>query len=248
MIRSAIKIFFQHKRQAIKKHEKIILPDTFRGVPILISKNLDAKKLDQARQLCPTNALVDREFALDMGRCIFCGECQNVLPDNIKFTNNWKSWSFKRNALVVRADKKFTHPIPEQILPIFKHAIKLRSISAGGDNSTEMELNATGNVNFDAARFGIEFTASPRHADAIVLSGPITENMTREIQITFDAMTNPKFIVVAGTDAISGGLFEKSPAIDRTFLNKNIPTVYIPGNPPHPLSIIAAIKQLVGQK
>lgn len=247
MIRSAIKIFFQHKKQAIKKHENIVLPNTFQGVPVLTSKNLDPEKLNLAREICPTNALSSKEFSLDMGKCLFCGECEKILPYNIEFTNNWKMWSFKRNALVVRANNNFVNPIPEQTISMFKHAVKLRSISAGGDNATEMELNAIGNVNFDAARFGMEFVASPRHADAIVITGPITKNMSRELQITYDAMTNPKFIVVAGTDAISGGLFGNSPAIDRSFLNNNIPALFIPGNPPHPLSIIAAVKQLVGK-
>ena len=248
MIRSVIKIFFQHKRQAIKKHEAIILPETFRGVPILTSKNLDPKKLVLACNLCPTNALIENQFSLDMGRCLFCGECEKILPKNIHFSNNWRTWSFKRNALIIRADNNFVSPIPEQTVSLFKQAIKIRSISSGGDNSTEMELIATGNVNFDAPRFGIEFTASPRHADAILITGPLTENMSREIELTYNAMPNPKLVIVAGTDAISGGVFENSPAINRTFLTKKTPMLYIPGNPPHPLTIIAGIKQLIGQK
>ena len=248
MIRSAIKIFFQHKRQAIKNLDETVLPPNFKGAPVLISKGLDKIKLQEARDICPTDAISAKEFSLDMGKCLFCGECAKIIPDNIQFTNNWKTWSFKRNELIVRADTHYNKPLPEQQLKFFKKAIKLRSVSAGGDNATEMELNATTNVNFDAARYGIEFVASPRHADAIIVTGPITQNMCREIQSTFDAIPNPKTIILAGTDAISGGLFNNSPAINRKFITENHTSLFIPGNPPHPLTIICAVKQLIGKK
>jgi Ni,Fe-hydrogenase III small subunit len=99
-------------------------------------------------------------------------------------------------------------------------------------------LGATGNVNFDMERFGIEFVASPRHADGIVITGPITESMAEPLQMCYDAMPDPKIIVLVGTDAISGGMFADSPEINRSFLDKYPVDLYIPGNPAHPLTII----------
>ena len=94
-------------------------------------------------------------------------------------------------------------------------------------------------------RFGIEFVASPRHADGIVITGPITENMAQPLQICYDAIPEPKIIILAGTDAISGGIFEGSPALNRSFLSKYKIDLYVPGNPIHPLTFINGILELI---
>jgi Ni,Fe-hydrogenase III small subunit len=111
-----------------------------------------------------------------------------------------------------------------------------------------MELNAAGNVNFDMGRYGIEFVASPRHADGIVLTGPITENMAAALQICYDAIPDPKIVILAGTDAISGGIFVGSPALNRSFLEKYPVDLYVPGNPVHPLTFINGVLDLIGRK
>ena len=103
--------------------------------------------------------------------------------------------------------------VREQIATAFGHALKLRQVSAGGDASVEMELNATGNVNFDLGRFGIGFTASPRHADGVVVSGPVTVNMAEALEICYDAVAEPKILVACGSEACSGGLFADSRAV-----------------------------------
>jgi len=143
------------------------------------------------------------------------------------------------------------HPVevdPEQVRKeihsVLGRSMKLRQISAGGDNSCEMELNAANNVQFDMSRFGIDFVASPRHADGIVITGPITKNMAEAVQICYDATPEPKIIVLVGTDAISGGLFKDSQAIDRSFLDKYHVDLYIPGNPAHPLTIVNGLLDL----
>ena len=139
--------------------------------------------------------------------------------------------------------------IRKEIRKLFKNALKLRQVSAGGDNSNEMELNAaTGNVNFDMGRFGIEFVASPRHADGIVITGPITQNMAEPLQLCYDAIPFPKIIILAGTDAISGGMFADSPAINRSFLDKYPVDLYVPGNPLHPLTFINGVLDLIGKR
>lgn len=110
-----------------------------------------------------------------------------------------------------------------------------------------MELNAAGNVNFDMGRFGIEFVASPRHADGVVVTGPVSKNMADALQITWEAVPSPKIFILAGTDAISGGVFSNSPALDRNFPLLDKADLYIPGNPMHPLSFIHGILDLLGR-
>ena len=111
-----------------------------------------------------------------------------------------------------------------------------------------MELNACSNVNFDMGRFGIEFVASPRHADGVVITGPITENMAQPLQICYDAIPEPKIIILAGTDAISGGIFEGSLALNRSFLSKYKIDLYVPGNPIHPLTFINGVLELIKKR
>ncbi|MFN8356450.1 MAG: hypothetical protein U0Y10_18485 [Spirosomataceae bacterium] len=138
--------------------------------------------------------------------------------------------------------------IRKEIQRHFGRSLKLRQISAAGDNADELELNACGNVNFDMGRFGIEFLASPRHCDGIVITGPISENMAEATQICYDAVPAPKIVILAGTAAISGGIFAESPALNRSFLEKYYVDLYVPGNPVHPLSFVNGVLQLLRMK
>jgi Ni,Fe-hydrogenase III small subunit len=109
-----------------------------------------------------------------------------------------------------------------------------------------MELGATGNVNFDFGRYGVEFVASPRHADGIVITGPITENMSQALELTYKAVPSPKIVILVGSDAISGGIFDGSPALNRSFLSDHKTDLYVPGNPAHPLTFINGVMDLLG--
>ena len=97
-------------------------------------------------------------------------------------------------------------------------------------------------------RYGIEFVASPRHADGIVITGPVSRNMSGALKMTYEATPSPKIIILAGTDAISGGIFEGSPALDRSFLEHNHIDLFVPGNPVHPLTFINGVIDLLGIK
>ena len=196
---------------------------------------------------------ISREpLAIDLGKCLFCGECQFQYPNAIQFSNDYRIAASKRQDLIVTAQNKdvieFDHQyVQKYITKYFGRSLKLRQVCAGGDNSCEMELNASMNVNFDFSRYGIEFVASPRHADGIVITGPITNSMAAPLQMCYEAMAEPKIIIVVGTDAISGGVFANSKAINREFLNINRPDLWIPGNPVHPMSFIEGVLALLGK-
>ncbi len=235
-----LRILYHQGKQFIPDVTTAKVPGIFRGRPVISSEKVDEKEL---LALCPVDAIGTNPVSIDLGKCTFCGECALRFPEKIKFTTDYKISSNERESLIVKeGDDKPVSINPEkvrkEIHELFGHSLKLRQVSAGGDNSCEWELGAANNVQFDMGRFGIEFVASPRHADGIVITGPITENMAEPLQICYDATPDPKIIVLVGTDAISGGIFAESPAVERSFLEKYQVDLYIPGNPAHPLTII----------
>lgn len=251
MLFSTIKVLLEHKRQVIPKLERVELPEPFRGRPELNSKGLDTKKAQNVAAACPTAAISVEPFALDMGRCLFCGHCATELPQNIKFTTSWKVWSRTREGLIIRAEKSGQNLVEDENTladhSMFRHAIKLRQVCAGGDGANEMELNAATNVNFDMGRFGIEFVASPRHADAVVVTGAVTKKMAEPLEATLAAVPQPRLLIAVGTDAISGGMFEHSEQIDRSFFDRHTPDLFVAGHPAHPLSFIGAVRDLISR-
>ena len=238
---------YHQGKQYIPDVTTVEVPGIFRGRPIISDVRINTEELIQ---LCPTNAINREPISIDLGKCTFCGECAFAFPEKIRFTKDYKLSTNERNRLIVveGRDKPIDlNPdlIRKEIHKLFGGSLKLRQVSAAGDNSCEWELNAAGNVNFDMGRFGIEFVASPRHADGIVITGPVSENMAEPLQICYDATPDPKLIILAGTDAISGGIFDGAPALNRSFLNKYKIDLYVAGNPVHPLSFINGILQLI---
>lgn len=244
---SDLKILVHQGKQYIRDVRTVEIPGIFRGRPVISKNEEDVRKLVE---LCPTQAISANPLRIDLGKCLFCGECAFAFPDKIQFTKDYRISSNHREGITVeeginipiRLDPSL---IRKEINKLFGRSVKFRQVSAGGDNSCEWELNATSNVNFDMGRYGIEFVASPRHADGIVITGPITENMAEPLQICYDAIPVPKIIVLVGTDAISGGIFSESPALQRNFLTKYKIDLYIPGNPAHPLTFINGVLDLI---
>jgi len=223
-------------------------PVGFRGLPMIDAAPCQ-EGCTECAEVCPTTAIQVPSFALDLGRCVFCDECTRVCPqEKIKFTAGYRMASRTRDGLVVREGGSTLGPVEAcaAIRKIFGRSLKLRSVSAGGCNGCELEINATANVNFDSGRYGIEIVASPRHADALILSGPITANMAEALELCYQGMPDPKFVIAVGTCAISGGVFEQSPVLDRSFLGRFAPQLYIAGCPPHPLAIVNGILDLLG--
>ncbi len=242
-----VKILIHQGKQYIPDVKNAELPGVFRGRPVISKEQVDEKRLSE---LCPTGAIAFHPIRLDLGKCTFCGECAFAFPGKIKFTKDYKiATNYREGLIISEGEEQLIALNPElirkEISNYFSGSLKLRQVSAGGDNSCELELNACGNVNFDMGRFGIEFVASPRHADGIVITGPITENMAEPLQICYDAIPEPKIIILTGTDAISGGIFQKSNALKRGFLEKYKIDLYVPGNPVHPLTFINGVLDLI---
>jgi len=249
-MKKEFKVIADHGRQYIADLKRQPVSDRFRGRPV-ISENISAAEIAKVSELCPLNAIDTRNGAIDLGKCSFCNECALMLPDRIRFVNDYRIAANRREDLIIRPGNTGEIKIDEasvrkDIRRMFKRALKLRQVSAGGDNSSEMELAATGNVNFDFGRYGIEFVASPRHADGIVVTGPVTENMAEALEICYNAVPSPKIIILAGTDAISGGIFYGSPALNRSFINDHRADLYVPGNPVHPLTFINGVMAMLG--
>ncbi len=245
-----LKILWHQGKQYIPDIRNAKVPGIFRGRPVISAVEVNEEKL---KDVCPTQAIGINPVTIDLGKCVFCGECALRYPEKVRFTPDYKLASNERERLIVRENEDMPilmNPdlVRKEIHRILGRSIKFRQVSAAGDNSTEWELNASNNVQFDMSRFGIDFVASPRHADGIVITGPVSENMARALELTYKAIPEPKIIVLAGTDAISGGVFADSEAIDRSFLKKYRVDLYIPGNPVHPLTFINAILDFLGRK
>jgi len=224
------------------------IPNGFRGLPVF-STAACGPDCHACRDACPTNAIALDPLSLDLGRCVFCQACVEACPkEKIEFTSEPKLGGTQLADLVVREGAAETTRVKASAAfsKLFGRSLKMRQVSAGGCNACELELNAVVNVNFDVQRFGIEWVASPRHADALVLTGPLTRNMKDAIRLAWDAMPEPRFLVAVGACAISGGLYAGASGVDRTFLDSVGPSLFVPGCPPHPLTFINAILDFLG--
>ena len=247
-----LKLRIRHGKQAIPNIRKAEVMGTFRGFPVIDeTKSWDGGA--NCKEICPTRAIDLNPLRIDLGKCIFCGECEKVSDGAIKFTNQYRLGSSKKESLVITSKKTFEDfekdaiEAKKEIHKMFGRSLKLRQVSAGGCNGCELELNAASNVNFDMGRFGIDFVASPRHADGIVITGPISSNMAPALRDAYESISEPKIVIAVGACAISGGLFAGSNQINREFFNEVPVDLFIPGCPPHPLTFIHALLNYLGR-
>lgn len=251
MIQS-LRLFFKQGRQYIGNLFTAQVDKKYRGFPQFKAEL--CTHCGECIRNCPVQA-ISEDLTIDIGKCQFCGECVRNCPSNAaNFCNFHHTGSTDREKLKIAPGttpedyEKSAIEIRREIVAMFGRSLKLRSVSAGGCNGCELELNATGNVNFDLGRYGIDIAASPRHADGIIISGPISSNMAFALQETYIAVPNPKIVVLLGSCAISGGVFAESGELDRSFLEENKIDLYIPGCPPHPLTIANAILAFLNRK
>jgi len=235
--------YFQGK-QYIPNIQKAQMREQFRGLPIIKQGIVD-------ETVCPTGALKSNPNSIDLGKCTLCGACKSEV---IEFTNYYKLASTNRETLVITENitpenyEKLAIQSRKEIKKLFGKSLKLRQVSAGGCNGCEMELNACSNCNFDMGRFGIDFVASPRHADGIVITGPITKNMAFALEDCYKSTPDPKIVILTGACAISGGVFQNSTELNREFLDKYPIDLYIPGCPVHPLTFINGVLDFITKK
>ena len=237
------------------------LPDRWLGRPQLVAARCGDPVA--CAGVCPVGALdaAGGELRLDMGKCIFCGDCQAKSDaGGISFSREFNLATFSRQDLVVgsgvEAEKGDSGPSEIGIAArrearlalirrLFKRSLKLRQVSAGGCNACEADSNVLTTVAWDIGRFGINFVASPRHADGILVTGPVTPNMLLALRKTYDAIPDPKLVIAVGACAVSGGMF--APEAGKGGLDGIMPVdLYIPGCPPHPLVILEGLLRLLG--
>jgi Ni,Fe-hydrogenase III small subunit len=165
-----------------------------------------------------------------------CKECAEVCPSGaLRFSGDYSMAARSREALVTSSgvlEKLEALSGPSRRL--FGRSLKLRQVSAGGCNACEADAGVLGTVVFDLGRFGIQFTASPRHADGLLITGPVTRNMAGALRKTYDAVPPPKIVIASGACAVSGGPFAASPEVAGG-AGAVVPVdLYRPGCPPIP--------------
>ncbi len=228
------------------------LPDHFRGRPVL-----DTTRCPPGCRLCydicPTNALDPQvPGRVDLGRCLFCPECANVCPVGaISYARNHQLAARSRADLLVDnatpREAVMRAALDNQLRKLFGRSLKLRQVSAGGCNACEADSNVLGTIGWDMGRFGIQFVASPRHADGLLVTGPVTHNMALALKKSYDALSEPRIVIAVGACAIAGGPYIDLPETNNGAASTVPINLYIPGCPPHPLTILDGLLRLIGR-
>jgi Ni,Fe-hydrogenase III small subunit/ferredoxin len=226
------------------------LPDRFRGLPVLEPERCPQGCNDCA-EACPTQAISLTEGGprLDLGRCLFCAQCQEACPEGaLRYTNDHRLAVRRREDLVVGSEAPpLAAALDAKCRQLFGRSLRLRQVSAGGCNGCEADVNVLNTIVFDLGRFGIQFVASPRHADGLLVTGPVTENMREALLQTWEAVPEPKLAIAVGACAISGGPFVGFPEV-HDGCDRFIPVdLYVPGCPPHPLTVLDGLLRLLGR-
>lgn len=230
--------------------EQPYLPPLFRGRPVLDADKC-AAGCTVCGDVCPIEAIKPAADGprIDLGRCIFCGDCGASCPqDAIRFSRDWQLAATERSELrIAGGNAPHIEALGRELRRLVGRSLRLRQISAGGCNGCEVEVNALGNVVFDASRFGIDFVASPRHADGVLITGPISQNMRAAVLTAYDAVAEPRLVIAAGACAISGGIFQGRHEVEDGIDGLLPVDLYVPGCPPHPVTILDGLLRLLGR-
>lgn len=225
------------------------MSDRFRGSPVLDTAKVSREQAVRLVDSCPFAALqyTQQELVLDLGRCLFCADCP--ASSFISFGNDYRMAASKRGDLLLTPGRKqkLASVLPADLHKLFGRSLKFRQVSAGGCNACEADSNVLSTIGWDMGRFGIQFVASPRHADGIWVTGPVSKNMQEALLKTWEAVPAPKIVVACGACAINGGPFAGSPELGCT-LDSLLPVdLYVPGCPPHPATILDGLLRLQGR-
>ena len=228
------------------------LPDRHGGA-LRVDATKCAEGCDACVPVCPTQAIArpdGKPVALDLGRCIFCAACVEVCPQKaITQTGDHRLAVRRREDLVLgkpnEEQVRLAVALDEKLRQLFGRSLRLRQVSAGGCNACEADVNVLGTIGWDLGRFGIQFVASPRHADGLLITGPVTRNMELALKKTYDAVASPKIVIAVGACAIAGGPFVDSPEALNGAAAIVPVDLFIPGCPPHPLTILDGLLRVL---
>lgn len=224
--------------------------DRFRGLPIVERSKCPAD-CRACAEACPTDAICVEggQFQLDLGRCLFCADCSAACPEGaIRYSTDYRLATRTREDLFYDGQTlKLATALDTRMRRLFGRSLKLRQVCAGGSGASEADLNVLSTVVFDLARFGIQFVASPRHADALVVTGPVSENMRSALMETYESIPAPKLVIAVGAEAISGGVFRGHGEVGDGCASLLPVDLFIPGWPPHPLTILDGLLRLLGR-
>jgi Ni,Fe-hydrogenase III small subunit/formate hydrogenlyase subunit 6/NADH:ubiquinone oxidoreductase subunit I len=251
LLRELVERFRQGYRTMAYPDGEPVLPDRFRGRPVIDGTACppDCRACVAA---CPTGALggTDKALTLDMGRCLFCADCAAACPEKaLQFTREHRLAAWAREDLVLRDPQPAPQaPADPARLALFRRSLKLRQVSAGGCNACEADVNVLSTIAFDLGRFGIQIVASPRHADGLLITGPVTENMKLALEKTYHALPPPRIVIAVGACAVSGGPYVDHPEAHNGAAAIVPVDLFIPGCPPHPLTILDGLLRITSQE
>ena len=215
-------------------------PERFLGRPVIPETAV------LTPECCPTGAL--GKDTLDLGKCTFCGNCTKC---GVVFTREYRMGVFNKEDLIVKRGDDLPEVAEKKDTPMAElcgKSLKIRQVSAGGCSACELDFNVLGTLAWDMGRLGIQVVASPRHADCLLVTGPVSKNMLTALKKTYDAMSEPKFVIANGACAISGGLYAGSSEVCAP-LDEVLPVdFYVPGCPPHPATLLEALVRFKGGK
>jgi Ni,Fe-hydrogenase III small subunit/ferredoxin len=226
------------------------LPDRFRGHPVIDGSRCEPD-CSQCADACPTGAIeVAPRLAVDLGKCLFCAECITACPNGaLSWSSDYRLAARRRTDLVVDSQEtvRLATALDEKSRSLFGRSLKLREVSAGGCNGCESEVNVLSTLVWDIGRFGIQIVASPRHADGLIVTGPVTGNMRLALEKTYAAVAPPKIVIAVGACAISGGPYIGHPEANDGAAAVVPVDLFVPGCPPHPLTILDGLLRLLGR-
>lgn len=232
------------------------LPENFVGLPVIAPGPCTDSSWTS---VCPTQAVkvVDGKISLDLGRCIFCRKCEKACPNKaIAFTKQHDMAAFRREDLIRNAESPEYSYLPNmnrEITGLIGKSLKIREVSAGGCAACELDVNVLGTLAWDMGRLGMQIVASPRHADCVLVTGPVSRNMLLALKKTIAAMPKPAFVIANGTCAISGGIYHDASqtcgGFDGLAEDPDLPKpdLYVPGCPPHPATLMQALVRFCGK-
>ena len=205
--------------------------------------------------VCPTQAITrppGKPTVLDLGRCVFCAACVEICPTKAITQNGDHRMAVRRREDLLlgrpgEEELRLASALDEKLKKLFGRSLRLRQVSAGGCNACEADTNVLGTIGWDLSRFGIQFVASPRHADGLLVTGPVSRNMELALKKTYDAVASPKIVIAVGACAIAGGPFVGHPQILNGASSVVPVDLFVPGCPPHPLTILDGLLRLLGR-